>query len=161
MRSRTIAAFLCVFIVTGLFAGGCAVSHDPAAAVPGSGSVPPAGNVADGGYDLISYHSIGSAVKGVPQLSFVHLGATYLFSSEENRDAFLKAPQKYLPGFGSHCPVSLSKGRNEKGKPTIWRIHKGKLYFFSSEDAAKEFDRDPEPTLKKASARELPQGRDQ
>lgn len=141
-------------LIAGMLVSGCSVPgiSSDSAEVPtiASEDQPEIAAAADG-YDLTAYSLIGDAVKGVPELSIVHQGARYLFASKENRDSFLSSPEKYLPGFEAHCPVSLSRGEDEKGKPTIWRIHKEKLYFFSSENAAEEFDRDPEATLAKAA----------
>lgn len=149
--SRHVTLLLTLVLIS-IAAAGCSSTPAPGAVeqtpiiVDGSNRA----EVADEGYDLTSYFGLGKAVKGVPELAVVFNGAKYLFSSEENRSKFLESAEKYIPGYESHCPVSLSKGLDVDGKPTIWRIHKERLYFFADEAAAKEFDDDPEGTLKKA-----------
>lgn len=106
--------------------------------------------VANQGYDVIAYFAADKAVKGVPQLSLVWNGATYLFSSEENRKKFAVDPAKYVPQFESQCPYSLAHGRTIKGQPTIWRIVGEKLYLFPTDELAKEFEKDPKAVIKKA-----------
>jgi len=145
--------------VIGVFLSACSQSagtSGQSSAKPAEASRPPVIEAADDGYDVTAYFGIGKAVRGVPQLSLVWNGATYLFSSEENRSKFSADPSKYIPGFGSHCPVSLSKGKQAPGRPTIWRVYKDKLYFFNNEEGVKEFDKDPEGVLKRAG-RNAPQ----
>lgn len=46
------------------------------------------------GYDPVAYFS-QKALKGDKKFSATHQGATYYFSSEENRKAFVQNPSKY------------------------------------------------------------------
>ena len=101
-------------------------------------------------FDTVAYFTVRKAIKGLPQFSLVHDGAEYVFSSKENRDAFEMNPEKYIPGYGSYCPVSLSKGLEEKGKPTSWRVYKDRIYWFFSDKHAEEFDQNPDEILRKA-----------
>lgn len=142
---------LLLFVIASLVSAGCSGTGGAVDQLPAGVTGTQGAEVADDGYDLTSYYSLGKAVRGVPELVVVYNGAKYLFSSEENRSKFLRSAEMYIPGYSSHCPVSLSKGKNVEGKPTIWRIHDEKLYFFANEAAAREFDRDPEGTLKKAT----------
>lgn len=106
------------------------------------------------GYDSVAYFAADKAARGNPQFSFVWKGAKWIFSNRENLAKFRSDPESYAPQFGSHCPVSLARGGTEKGDPGVWRIVKDKLYVFSNEDLAGEFDRDPDAVLKKAAAAE-------
>lgn len=136
-------------ILSGLLAAGCSVGSgipDGTSGAPEVSSPP----VADGGFDVAAYFVADKAVKGVPQLKVVWRGATYLFSNEENRKRFAEAPEKYLPQFESHCPVSIANGKRIEGRPTAWRVFKDRLYFFVDESAAEYFDRSPEEVLRSA-----------
>ena len=101
-------------------------------------------------FDTVAYFTVQKAIKGLPQFSLVHDGVKYIFSSKENRDEFEQNPEKYIPGYEAYCPVSLANGSNVKGKPTVWRVYKDKLYWFFSEKHADEFDENEEEILKKA-----------
>ena len=151
---RSVTAIVLV-ISLGLLFAGCSGTAGPAVS---SVQVSEAPAVANDGYDMTAYFALGKAVRGVPQLSLVWNGATYLFANQEGREMFTANPAKYIPGFGSHCPVALAKGKDVDGKPTSWRVHNEKLYFFGSEDAAGEFDKDPEATLAKAKENEPASG---
>ena len=110
--------------------------------------------VAIDGFDAVAYFAAEKATKGVPQFRAVHEGVDWFFSSAENKEKFEKSPELYGPEFGAFCPVSLSRGTRINGKPTVWRVVNEKLYFFYSEDYAKEFDKDSEGILKKAKENE-------
>ena len=110
--------------------------------------------VAIDGFDAVAYFAANKATKGVPQFRAVHEGVEWYFSSEENKKKFENSPELYGPEFGAFCPVSLSRGTRVNGKPTVFRVVNDKLYFFFSEDYAREFDEDSEGVLKKARENE-------
>lgn len=98
--------------------------------VHAQGTAEPA--VAVQGMDLVSYFRDGGPVKG--QAGFRHDfdGARYLFSTAQNRAAFVADPDRYLPQFDGLCTTGLSKGFKGQGDPSAWRIVGGKLYLFRS-----------------------------
>lgn len=112
--------------------------------------------VANEGYDSVAYFAADKALKGNPEFSFVFKGAKWIFSSRENLEKFRVEPEKYIPQFGSHCPVSLASGAKEKGDPSVWTVVNDKLYFFYSEGHKKEFERDRERVLSKAMEKHKP-----
>ncbi|MGV2827306.1 YHS domain-containing (seleno)protein [Myxosarcina sp. GI1(2024)] len=81
------------------------------------------------GYDPVSYFS-DSPVKGDPQISSTYEGATYLFSSQENKAQFESAPQQYIPQYGSYCAVAVSEGKLVPVDPETYKVTDGKLYLF-------------------------------
>lgn len=58
--------------------------------------------VAIKGYDTVSYHTEGRAVKGDSQFSYVWNDAKWYFSSVSNRDLFAADPDRYAPEFGGY-----------------------------------------------------------
>lgn len=85
-------------------------------------------NTAVGGYDPVSYFTKGKATKGNETITHQYKGATWRFSSAENRDTFKASPEKYAPQYGGYCAWAVSQGYTAKGDPNAWKIHKGKLY---------------------------------
>lgn len=83
------------------------------------------------GYDLTSYFSgDGAPVKGDPAYSATIANGTYLFTSQENLDAFVANPDAYLPQYGGHCAYALgARGFFVNGDPEVYHIKDGKLYF--------------------------------
>lgn len=49
------------------------------------------------GYDLVSYHTGARPLPGNGNHVVEHEGVTWLFSSQENADAFRASPARYLP----------------------------------------------------------------
>jgi hypothetical protein len=79
------------------FAGGVA---RPSLAAPGMVS---ASGFALDGYDSVAFWSAHKAAKGQPAVSFKWNGATWIFGSPANRDAFAANPGKYAPAFNGYC----------------------------------------------------------
>ena len=80
------------------------------------------------GYDPVAYFTEGKAVRGSDQHSFDWGGATFRFSSAENRQLFVDAPPKYAPQYGGYCAFAVSKGAVASTEPEAWSIVDGKLY---------------------------------
>ncbi len=89
------------------------------------------------GYDVVAYQSLEQAPVGQPQHEAVpgkasitadYNGATWAFSTEENRDKFLADPARYAPQYDGHCAYGVAQGGKVPGNPNLWRIVDGKLY---------------------------------
>ncbi|UWR21646.1 YHS domain-containing (seleno)protein [Sulfitobacter sp. S190] len=89
------------------------------------------------GYDVVAYFSLPqnpvgqsqpAPVEGNKAITAEYNGATFAFSSEENRDTFLADPAKYAPQYDGHCAYGVAKGGKVPGNPTLWRIVDDKLY---------------------------------
>lgn len=94
-------------------------------------------NFAASGYDVVAYHGLEQVAVGESQLEAVpgraditadYNGATWAFSSEENRDKFVADPATYAPAFDGHCAYGVAQGGKVPGNPNLWRIVDGKLY---------------------------------
>lgn len=89
------------------------------------------------GFDVVAYRSLDQAPVGTAQPAAVpgraditadYNGATFAFSSEANRDAFLENPEYYAPAFDGHCAYGVAKGGKVPGNPNLWRIVDDRLY---------------------------------
>lgn len=86
-------------------------------------------NRAVSGYDVVSYfNSDQKPVKGTKDFSTDYKGAQWLFSSQENLDAFKSDPEKYAPQYGGYCAYAVAIGQTAKGDPLQYHIDDGKLY---------------------------------
>lgn len=81
-----------------------------------------------GGYDLVSYHQESGPVRGSGFHVAQHHGATFLFASEENKNAFEADPEKYLPAYNGYCAFGASLGKKFHSDPTIYKIVDDVLY---------------------------------
>ncbi|MEO1557100.1 MAG: YHS domain-containing (seleno)protein [Pseudomonadota bacterium] len=89
------------------------------------------------GYDVVAYFDLEQApvgqsqpagVPGKASITAEYNGATFAFSTEANRDAFVADPAKYAPQYDGHCAYGVAKGGKVPGNPNLWRIVDGKLF---------------------------------
>lgn len=87
--------------------------------------------VAIQGYDPVGYFTQAKAIKGKKELTTSYQGVVYKFSSNENKEAFLKNPSKYEPQYGGWCAYAMgSAGEKVEINPETFKIIDGKLYLF-------------------------------
>lgn len=103
------------------------------------------------GYDLVAYHTAGKPVRGDGNNLVVVDGVTYLFANEENKNAFEKNPEKYLPVYGGYCAYGVSVGKKFVGDPEVWKIVDGRLYLNLDRDIQKLWFQDIPGNIVKAN----------
>jgi YHS domain-containing protein len=108
--------------------------------------------VAIKGHDPVVYFTEGRSIKGKPDLTARHQGATYRFATEENRRAFEQDPAKYAPAFGGYCGYGLAQGYLAPVSPDAFQIIDGRLILQYNRGAAAMFAKDVEGNLAKADA---------
>jgi YHS domain-containing protein len=86
------------------------------------------GKVAVGGYDTVSYFTVGRPVKGDARFKTEWQGAEFRFSSAANLAAFRKSPARYAPQYGGYCAWAVAHNYTAAGDPLAWTISGGKLY---------------------------------
>ena len=83
------------------------------------------------GYDPVAYFMQNKAVKGNNNISVFYEGATYYFTSAENKQEFKKDPAKYEPQYGGWCAFAMGKkGEKVEIDPGTFKIIDGKLYLY-------------------------------
>ncbi len=89
------------------------------------------------GFDVVAYFDLPQSAVGTPQTTAVpgraditaeHNGATFAFSTTENRDLFLTDPERFVPQFDGHCAYGVAQGGKVPGNPNLWRIIDGELF---------------------------------
>ena len=60
------------------------------------------------GYDPVAYFTIGAPTKGFKTITAEYNGATWQFSSEENKKLFIAHPEKYALQYGGYCAYALA-----------------------------------------------------
>lgn len=89
-----------------------------------------AGVILDG-YDPVSYFKSDKPTKGDPKFQFKLGEVTYWFSSEANKDTFLKDPKKYEPQFGGWCAYAVADSKSKvEVDPQSFVIQDGRLLLF-------------------------------
>ena len=80
------------------------------------------------GTDPVAYFTEGKPVEGSAEFKHEWNGATWRFSSAENRDLFAANPEAYAPQYGGYCAWAVSQGYTASTDPDAWAIVDGKLY---------------------------------
>lgn len=88
------------------------------------------GGVALDGYDAVSYFTQSEAVRGNKSYAAEWKGATWLFSSDANRQLFTDDPAAFAPQYGGYCSNQMSLGHLSDIDTEVWRIIDNKLYLF-------------------------------
>ena len=82
------------------------------------------------GYDVVAYFN-NEAIEGDKKFSATHDSVKYKFANQANLDAFLAAPEKYIPQYGGYCAYAVAqKGKKVGVDPETFEIRDGKLYLF-------------------------------
>ncbi|WP_291729785.1 YHS domain-containing (seleno)protein [Leisingera sp. F5] len=102
------------------------------------------------GVDLVSLLDSRNPVEGVANYSATVDGASYYFTSEENKTAFEADPAKYLPQHGGFCSYGVSVGKKFDGDPDQYLVHDGKLFLFLNAATRAAFLEDVPGTAKTA-----------
>jgi len=83
------------------------------------------------GYDPVSYFKNNKPVTGKKEFAVNHQGATYHFSTAENKESFLKNPSAYEPQYGGWCAYAMGKnGDKVNVDPETFKIINGRLFLF-------------------------------
>lgn len=105
------------------------------------------------GYDPVAYFTAGKPEAGQGAFTATHKGATYRFVNAANRDAFVAAPERYLPQYGGWCAFAASAGKKADGDPQVWRIENGKLYLNYNRSVGQRWSADIPGYVAKADAK--------
>ena len=108
----------------------------------GTSSVYSEGGIAIDGTDPLSYFTEGRPVAGDASFTYDWMGATWRFSSEANRTAFIENPESYAPQYGGYCAWAVSQGYTASTIPEAWKIVDGKLYLNYSRRIQRRWERD-------------------
>ena len=108
--------------------------------------------IAIDGTDAVAYFTEGKPVAGSPEFSHDWMGATWHFSTAENRDLFAADPDAYAPQYGGYCAYAVSEGYTASTVPEAWKIVDGKLYLNFSRRIQRRWERDITGHIESANA---------
>jgi len=87
--------------------------------------------VAIQGYDPVAYFVSGKPLKGKKEFEHNVQGATYYFSSTNNREKFIQNPSAFEPQYGGWCAYAMgATGEKVEIDPETFKVADGKLYLF-------------------------------
>lgn len=108
--------------------------------------------IAVDGTDVVAYFTQGEPVTGDANITHDYMGATWQFSSEENRATFAADPESYAPQYGGYCAYAVSKGATAPTVPEAWTIVDDKLYLNFSLGVKETWKADIPGNIAKADA---------
>lgn len=88
--------------------------------------------IAINGYDPVAYFTEKKPVEGKVQFSTRWKGATWQFSTQQNKDKFVANPAGFAPQYGGYCAFAVSYGSTATTVPEAWSVVDGKLYLNNS-----------------------------
>ena len=80
------------------------------------------------GYDPVAYFTQGGPVEGSEAHRSDWNGATWAFSSADNKAMFDADPEKFAPKYGGYCAYAVSKGSTATTEPDAWTVYEDRLY---------------------------------
>ncbi len=101
------------------------------------------------GFDPVSYF-LGEPQEGRARLEAQYRGAVFRFANPGNREAFTARPDRYMPLFGGHDPVSAARGFVARGDPLIAAVDQDRLILFFSTETRERFLADRASILRNA-----------
>jgi hypothetical protein len=104
------------------------------------------------GYDPVAYFIKQRPLKGVPDFQVYWKGATWNFSSAENKAAFMMNPDRFAPQYGGYCAYGVSNGYKAPTDPLSWTIVNDRLYLNYNSDVREEWFSEKEARIKKGDA---------
>lgn len=105
------------------------------------------------GYDPVTYFKDKKPSKGSSKITAVLDGATYRFTSEENRTEFVANTQKYTPAYEGWCATAVAGGYKYDIDPKNYKVTDGRLFLFYKGflgDAKKDWVKDEPAQIKLA-----------
>lgn len=103
------------------------------------------------GYDPVAYFESNKAIEGKKEINSEFNGASYYFSSVDNKTLFLKNPEHYIPQFGGYCAYGMSEGYKAPIQPEAFTIVDSKLYLNYNLDVKEMWLKDQKNRIEKAS----------
>lgn len=96
------------------------------------------------GFDPVAVFPEGGGVprRGDASIRLEYLGVTYYFSTAENRETFLRNPNRYEPTYGGWCAFAMASGRKVDIQTDLFTIHGNRVHYFVSLRAKQSFDSD-------------------
>ena len=87
-------------------------------------------NIALEGYSPVSYLDLGLAQLGNKNFKSEYNKINYYFTSAEQKAAFDKNPNKYLPAYGGFCAFGVYAGAKFRVNPTKFLVKDGKYFLY-------------------------------
>lgn len=89
------------------------------------------------GYDPVAYLADGQPRLGLPDYELRYARLVWRFANKGNMEAFAADPERFIPAYGGHGALKMSRGVAAPGHPTVWLAVGPRVFLFS--DAPSRF----------------------
>lgn len=90
----------------------------------------PSDRVALFGFDPVAYLADGEAREGLPDFELVRDRLVWRFANAGNMEAFVQDPERFVPAYGGHGALMVSRGAVAIGHPAVWLAVGGRVFLF-------------------------------
>jgi YHS domain-containing protein len=104
------------------------------------------------GYDPVAFFTESKPIKGAENLFYRWKDATWLFSTEANKNAFVANPEKYAPQYGGYCAYGCSQGHRAPTDVNTFTILDDKLYLNYNQDVKTMWLKEQKNFIREADA---------
>lgn len=143
--TRPVGACIAAVLAISLAGCGAMTAQNPNSALKPVNAVPAeqsAGGLMLKGADVVAYWTLNKYVQGTPEITSLHEGVSFRFSSAEHKAMFDKEPKKYLPEFNGFCANGIVYGIPWGGDADSYKMINGKLYMFGGQGSRDGWDLD-------------------
>lgn len=99
------------------------------------------------GNDPVAYFTANAALRGDPAIKAEHEGLTYRFTSEANRQLFMKSPERYVPAYGGYCASGAHYALKSNINADVFKIVDGRLFLFGSRRSMQHWELDEKANI--------------
>lgn len=82
------------------------------------------------GYDPVAYLADGQPRLGGSEFEVIYDRLVWRFANEGNMQAFADDPLRFVPAYGGHDALMVSRGAAAVGQPTVWWALGGRVFLF-------------------------------
>ncbi|MEO0385720.1 MAG: YHS domain-containing (seleno)protein [Pseudomonadota bacterium] len=82
------------------------------------------------GYDPVAYLADGEPRLGISEFEVIYDRLVWRFANEGNMLAFADDPQRFVPAYGGHDALMVSRGAAAVGQPNVWWALGGRVFLF-------------------------------
>lgn len=87
-------------------------------------------NIALQSYSPVSYLDLGKAELGRKEFKTEHNKVVYYFTSADQKKAFDKNPDRYLPQYGGYCAFGIYAGAKFRPDPNNFIVKDGEYFLY-------------------------------
>ncbi len=112
----------------------------------------PSDRIALFGFDPVAYLADGEARPGLPDFELVRDRLVWRFANEGNMEAFVRDPERFVPAYGGHGALMVSRGAAAIGHPTVWLAVGGRVFLFRDQASRYAFLLEADALIDQADA---------